>query len=255
MSLRWLTAVSGCGHVDQPRCRDRRRIGVSQVSVRSGAGGSSGRARRPARGEAAEAQGHGQDDRRIADRDGSSLDHRPPRGAPASGRRSGSMSASPRLVRPEVSGIGPVDPDPRRRLLEQPIADRERRARVPDRARPDRGSGSAARRRASGARPRPARTSRTGTRRSSGAGAGTTCGSASPIGGAKWTQQMSASSGSRIRVTGRSNRRRPSRRRSHDVTPSRSDRASGRSPSSSSQRSMSAGRTLAPWSAMACRGV
>ena len=60
---------------------------------------------------------------------------------------------------------------------------------------------------------------------------------------------MSASCGSRIRVTGRSNRRRPSSRRSHDVTPSRSDRASGLSPSSPSQRSTSAGRTVAPSSA------
>ena len=55
-------------------------------------------------------------------------------------------------------------------------------------------------------------------------------------------------------MTGTSNRRRPSSRRSHDVTPSRSERPPSGSPSSSSQRSMSAGRTCAPWSASGMRG-
>ena len=61
------------------------------------------------------------------------------------------------------------------------------------------------------------------------------------MGGAKCAQQISASAGSRMSVMRRAARRRPSRTRSHDVTPSRSARSRGSSPSSESQASTSAG--------------
>ena len=60
------------------------------------------------------------------------------------------------------------------------------------------------------------------------------------MGGAKWAQQISASDGSRINVIRSRARRRPSRTRSHDVTPSRSARSMGARPSSASHASTSA---------------
>ena len=63
------------------------------------------------------------------------------------------------------------------------------------------------------------------------------------IGGAYCAQQMIASAGSRMTVTRRSNRRRPSRTRSQLAIPSRSARSSGARPSSANHRSTSAGRT------------
>ena len=63
------------------------------------------------------------------------------------------------------------------------------------------------------------------------------------MGGAKWAQTMSASDGSRITVTRRSKRRRPSSTRSQEAIPSRSARSRASRPSSASQRSTSAGRT------------
>ena len=77
------------------------------------------------------------------------------------------------------------------------------------------------------------------------------------IGGANWAQQMSARVGSRMIVTRRSNRRRPSSTRSQLAIPSRSPRSTGSSPRSESQRSTSAGRSAgAPGSAEGmARGV
>src|SRR5689334_22312395 len=65
---------------------------------------------------------------------------------------------------------------------------------------------------------------------------------------------MSASAGSRMTVTRSEARRRPSRRRSHDVTPSRSARSRGARPSSASQASTSAGAQADARGAMDMRG-
>ena len=100
-----------------------------------------------------------------------------------------SSSAAPRLVRLARSGIRAADPAARRGDSSRSWSrDREGSGRARGPARRRRPTAVGISTAGPAARPRPARTSRTGTRRSSGAGCRYDLRNASPIGGAKWTQ-------------------------------------------------------------------
>ena len=167
----------GHRHVDPLVRRDRRRSACRDVSVRPGAQ----RARRPAAPAPGASDGARSRRRAARRRDagergvivGSSPRSRQLR-HPV--RVASDERASPRLVRPDVSGIRAADPEPARRLLEEPVADRERPGEREAQLVAVERSGSGAPRPGPAARPRRARTSRTGTRRSSGAASDTTCG-------------------------------------------------------------------------------